>query len=499
MDNDFCKFIPDFNELSVPLQELTCKIVAWSWFEQHQTEFDNPKQQIANPSRLRYYGVHKPVVLSCNTLKFGLGEVILQEDRLAACVSRTLSQNETQYTQIEKEILLLHYVKNVHFQDSSGETVFFDENGDTPAKYDLLNWQVPHSVCSESCPPGTRKVTRRGQPICCFDCITCAAGEIANQSDLSNCFRCPKDQWPNYRKDACIQKDVDFLSYEDTLGSALSASTTFCSLMTASVLCIFIKYRGTPIVKANNSKLSYIILISLFLCFLCPLIFIGRPKTITCQLRQIGFGIIFSFCISGILAKTITVVIAFKATDPDSNLRKYLGQSTPYYIVLVGTMLQALICMIWWITSPPFSYMNMKLEEKSIVECQEGSVVMFYCMLGYMGLLASVSFIVAFLARVLPDRFNEAKFISFSMIVFVNVWLSFIPAYLSTMGKYMVAVEIFAIIASGAGIIICMFFPKCCIILLRPTSNTKVHLTGVINSSKIYRDSHNNIQLYQQD
>ncbi|CAF97371.1 unnamed protein product [Tetraodon nigroviridis] len=49
--------------------------------------------------------------------------------------------------------------------------------------------QVPVSLCSESCRPGTRKVPQTGKPLCCHDCISCAEGEISNSTGTTelNC------------------------------------------------------------------------------------------------------------------------------------------------------------------------------------------------------------------------------------------------------------------------------------------------------------------------
>ncbi|XP_029440277.1 extracellular calcium-sensing receptor-like [Rhinatrema bivittatum] len=419
---------------------------------------------------------------------------------------------------------LLHYIRKVRFQNTMGREIFFDERGNPPASFNILNWhlssdgsffyknighydsgasrdrdikintstimwsegytEAPISTCSKSCGPGFRKAILEGQPACCFDCIPCSEEEFSNQTDTIECMKCPDDQWPTKRKDGCQKKSTEFLSYQEPLGMTLCVISVLGALMPATIIVVFIHNRHTPVVKANNRELSYLLLLALILCFGCSLVFIGQPTKLTCMLRQMAFGIVFAICISCLLAKTIMVVIAFKATKPTSNLRSWLGPQLPNALVLTCSLVQVLICVTWLIVAPPFSQMNMKSQiGKIIIECNEGSLAAFCCMLGYMGLLVTISFIVAFLARRLPDSFNEAKFITFSMLIFIAVWISFIPAYLSTTGKYTVAVEIFAILSSSAGLLGCIFFPKCYIILIRPDMNTKEFLMGKATGS----------------
>ncbi|XP_051846924.1 vomeronasal type-2 receptor 26-like [Antechinus flavipes] len=338
---------------------------------------------------------------------------------------------------------------------------------------DFFLIQNPHSVCTESCGLGYQKSAREGTAICCFDCIPCPEGEISNQTDMDQCIMCPENEYSNKEKNLCLPKVVTFLVYEEPLGMILTFTALAFSVLTVLIIGVFVKHKDTPIVKANNITLSYTLLLSLSQCFLSSLLFIGKPNSITCLLQQTIFGITFTIAISSILAKTITVVLVFKAIRPGSRSRKWIGSKTPISIMLICSLIQVILCSIWLLVSPPFPDADPHSEPEYItLQCNMGSLIAFYFVLGYMGFLALVSFSVAFLARNLPDTFNETKFITFSMLVFCSVWISFLPTYQSTKGKTMVAVEVFSILSSSVGLLGCIFFPKCYVILLRPQWNT---------------------------
>ncbi|XP_026220305.1 uncharacterized protein LOC113165072 [Anabas testudineus] len=439
---------------------------------------------------------------------------------IAHAIHNAVCQEKNSTTQCDKltrkdSKQILTELQKVNFSQN-GYHVSFDANGDPVAMYELVNWQksssgslemvtvgyydaslpvgqefhiyknltwmegrtqVPVSVCSDSCPPGTHKVLQKGKPICCYDCLPCPEGEISNVTDSPNCFPCLKEFWPNTERDTCFPKPVEFLSFSEVLGIILATFSIGGACLAVTTATVFFWHRTSPIVRANNSELSFLLLFSLTLCFLCSLTFIGAPSEWSCMLRHTAFGITFVLCISCVLGKTIVVLMAFKATLPGSNVMKWFGPPQQRMTVVSFTFIQVLICTVWLVLSPPFPMKNLTTyKEKIILECALGSSVAFWTVLGYIGLLAVFCFVLAVLARKLPDNFNEAKLITFSMLIFCAVWITFIPAYVSSPGKFTVAVEIFAILASSFGLMLCIFAPKCFIILFKPEKNTKKHL-----------------------
>ncbi|XP_075396801.1 vomeronasal type-2 receptor 116-like [Tenrec ecaudatus] len=405
------------------------------------------------------------------------------------------------------------FLKNAQLENRAGEHVSLNENRNCVSRYEIVNFlnfpaglrlpmkvgefipqglrgpglmiqeeliewafgftETPHSMCSNSCVPGFMKITQKGKPICCFDCIACPEGEMSNQTDSDTCMECSQSEYPNMERNRCLPKMAIFLAYDDPLGMSLACTALGFSVITAVVLWVFVKHRDSAIVKANNRTLSYVLLLSLLLCFLCSLLFIGRPNTATCILRQITFGVVFTVAVSAVLAKTITVILAFKALTPGRTMRRLLLSGASNAVVPICSLIQLIICGVWLGTSPPFVDRDTHSEPRHIIiVCNKGSVPAFYCVLGVLGFLAMGTFFLAYQARNLPDTFNEAKFLTFSMLVFCSVWVTFLPVYHSTQGKVMVTVEIFSILASSVGLLGCIFAPKCYAIFLHPDRNT---------------------------
>uniref|UniRef100_A0A1A7ZKL8 Vomeronasal 2 receptor, l1 n=3 Tax=Nothobranchius furzeri TaxID=105023 RepID=A0A1A7ZKL8_NOTFU len=445
----------------------------------------------------------------------------------------------------------MYYVKNVRYKVPNTEEEIYFEDGDIKGFYDIINWQFssngemhyvsvghyngsaapedklhirngsiiwnndvlepPRSVCSENCQPGTRKGIRQGEPVCCFDCIPCADGEISNTTNARECILCTGDDWSNSAHNACVPKIIEFLAFGEPLGITLIAISAFGALVTIAVGIVFVMNIGTPLVKANDVLLSFSLLFSLVVTFLCSIVFLGEPKHWSCMTSQVALALGFALCLSSIMGKAAVLMLraqflkkararakaAAKAAKAAAEAAANSGSPDVIFtspnaessvsdkpevdsltfghqraITAALTLIQAIACTVWLIILPPHPVKNTAAQNvKIILECDEGSIVFICCIFAYDILLALIAFIFAFIARKLEDHFSEAKCMTFGMLVFFIVWISFVPAYLSTRGKFMVAVQIFAILASSFGLLACIFLPKCYVLLIKPERN----------------------------
>ncbi|XP_017710944.1 PREDICTED: G-protein coupled receptor family C group 6 member A isoform X2 [Rhinopithecus bieti] len=343
-------------------------------------------------------------------------------------------------------------------------------------------WEQIRSKCSKECSPGQMKKTTRSQHICCYECENCPENHYSNQTDMPHCLLCNNEtHWAPVRSTMCFEKEVEYLNWNDSLAILLLILSLLGIIFVLVVGIIFTRNLNTPVVKSSGGlRICYVILLCHFLNFASTSFFIGEPQDFTCKTRQTLFGVSFTLCISCILTKSLKILLAFSFDPKLQKFLKFLYK--PILIIFTCTGIQVVICTLWLIFAAPTVEVNVSLPRVIILECEEGSILAFGTMLGYIAILAFICFIFAFKGRKLPENYNEAKFITFGMLIYFIAWITFIPIYATTFGKYVPAVEIIVILISNYGILCCTFFPKCYVIICKQDINTKSAFLKMIYS-----------------
>ncbi|XP_067841387.1 G-protein coupled receptor family C group 6 member A-like [Heptranchias perlo] len=398
---------------------------------------------------------------------------------------------------------LLNELKNVNFMTEHGQFQF-DHSGDSSNGYDIISWKMLKgsvqfvkvgdydvmkkiisindsfrntikailSNCSRTCRPGEMKTTSpRNQ--CCYSCSPCPAGSYSQKNDSNECEKCSEDHWSEEGSSTCQNRTTEFLQWRDALSVVLIILAILGVLIICIIIILFTKHLDTPAVKAAGGWMCYIMLLSLLLSFVSVVLFIGEPFDYICKIRQPLFGISFTLCVSCILVKSFRIILAFSFNPIIHRKMKYIYKPVPIIIVITG--IQAIICSIWLSLNMPKPMKNKNIPKIILLLCDEGSHVAFSIMLGYIAILACVCFILAFKGRKAPEMYNEAKFITFSMLVYLIVWISFGVMYfnIEATNKYFPAIESIAILASIYSILCCHFFPTFYIICFKKESNVE--------------------------
>ncbi|XP_043264253.1 uncharacterized protein K02A2.6-like [Colletes gigas] len=110
--NHYGKFIPYLHEIKRPLEELTRKNKLWMWNKHHDAAMEKIKNVMLSPLLLEHYDPTKTLIVAADASSTGIGAVLLQRDsngheRAVYHMSRSLTDSQRNYSQLEKEALAL--------------------------------------------------------------------------------------------------------------------------------------------------------------------------------------------------------------------------------------------------------------------------------------------------------------------------------------------------------------------------------------------------------
>ena len=420
---------------------------------------------------------------------------------------------------------LLSYLKNVSFRGLTG-VVEFDNHGDPKeSSFEIVNIQVhgageknkfivgswnskdrqrlrlndsaikwvngsvytevPSSVCSEVCPPGTRQEVIAP---CCWKCVKCPGDTVSKEPGSTNCTACPPKQKSNDAKTECVKLPVKNLRFEDTAGVLLSCVTAVGYCVTTAALLVFLKYRETAIVKASNRQLSFVLLFTIFLSFTLALLSLAEPTDFICRVRQFCRYIIYPTFVSILWLKSVRIFFLFQIDASRMGWQSYISK-TKYQVALVALInsVDVVLLTAWFASDPPLRNEKIQPTQYIFYTCKPyGSSVgraLYFMVCSYVLLLSLLSSFYAFKVRKLPENFNEARFIGFSLYIILLSALCYYSVEFSVQeGWYVTVIACTTTLVDSFGLLGCMFAPKVFNILFHPERNSKEVLRSQITA-----------------
>ncbi|XP_069418290.1 metabotropic glutamate receptor 7 [Ovis canadensis] len=410
---------------------------------------------------------------------------------------------------------LLKYIRNVNFNGSAGTPVMFNKNGDAPGRYDIFQYQttntsnpgyrligqwtdelqlniedmqwgkgvreIPASVCTMPCKPGQRKKTQKGTP-CCWTCEPCDGYQY--QFDEMTCQHCPYDQRPNENRTGC--QDIPIIKLE--WHSPWAVIPVFLAMLgiiaTIFVMATFIRYNDTPIVRASGRELSYVLLTGIFLCYIITFLMIAKPDVAVCSFRRVFLGLGMCISYAALLTKTNRIYRIFEQGKKSVTAPRLISPTSQLAITSSLISVQLLGVFIWFGVDPPNiiidydEHKTMNPEQaRGVLKC-DITDLQIICSLGYSILLMVTCTVYAIKTRGVPENFNEAKPIGFTMYTTCIVWLAFIPIFFGTAQSaeklyiqtttLTISMNLSASVALGM-----LYMPKVYIIIFHPELNVQ--------------------------
>ncbi|XP_068442385.1 glutamate receptor, metabotropic 8a isoform X2 [Clinocottus analis] len=408
---------------------------------------------------------------------------------------------------------LLSYIRAVNFNGSAGTPVVFNENGDAPGRYDIFQYQstnrstaeyrvigswtnklhlkveamrwksgdpsLPPSVCSIPCRAGERKKVVKGVP-CCWHCERCEGYHY--QASEFSCELCPYEMRPDANRTGCVPIPIIKLEWH----SPWAVVPVFISMLgiiaTSFVIVTFVRHNDTPIVRASGREMSYVLLTGIFLCYAITFLMIAAPDVGVCSFRRIFLGLGMCFSYAALLTKTNRIHRIFEQGKKSVTAPRFISPASQLVITFSLISVQLLGVFVWFAVDPPHTVVDFGEQRtqdptsaRGVLKCDISDLSLI-CSLGYSILLMVTCTVYAIKTRGVPETFNEAKPIGFTMYTTCIIWLAFIPIFFGTSQSaermYIQTTTLTISLSLSASVSLGMLYmPKVYIILFHPEQN----------------------------
>uniref|UniRef100_A0A4W6G6B7 G-protein coupled receptors family 3 profile domain-containing protein n=1 Tax=Lates calcarifer TaxID=8187 RepID=A0A4W6G6B7_LATCA len=331
--------------------------------------------------------------------------------------------------------------------------------------------EVPTSLCSTECPAGYAKKPD-GIHICCFTCEICPNGTYVNiTEDPYKCIYCKETEWSAEGSTSCNLRVVEYVPFKDSGAILIMVGAWVLVGLTLAMSVLFAINYNTPVVRSAGGPI-----LSVFFYF-------DKPTVSFCMLRFLPFILFYTVCLACFVVRSFQIVCIFKIAAKFPKLHnwwmKYHGQ---WLIITVAFVTQALLFFIGYSCDSAKPYYDMLWSpDKIILGCDinlkafSGSVFLLLS-------LCSLCFIFSYMGKDLPKNYNEAKAITFCLLVLILTWIIFATVHVLYHGKYIQTFNALAVLFSLYSFLLWYFLPKCYIIIFQPHKNTQQYFQGLIQN-----------------
>ncbi|XP_029974895.1 taste receptor type 1 member 1-like [Salarias fasciatus] len=301
--------------------------------------------------------------------------------------------------------------------------------------------------------------------------------------DPYTCVSCTDAEWSAEGSTSCNLRVVEFVPFTDAGAVVIMVAAWGLVGLNLAVSVLFAINYNTPVVRSAGGPMCFLILICLTLSSLSVYFYFGQPTAASCVLRFLPFLLFYTVCLACFVVRSFQIVCIFKIAAKLPKLyslwMKYHGQ---WLVIAVAFAIQALLLLIGYSFDPPKPFNEtFWYRDKIVLGCDinlkaSSTSVIFLLSLCFL------CFIFSYMGKDLPKNYNEAKSITFCLLLFILTWIAFATVYVLYNGAYIQTLNALAVLSSLYSFLMWYFLPKCTIIIFQPQRNTPQYFQGLIQS-----------------